>query len=369
MKYKHIILIFLVNTALNGCNSGSGNEVNGGSVTPPSNFPDGYTCLPFSKNFPLIASNKIAFADNCLVSNSSQSVSLEGMSVAMMRIVKTRTYAEYCTATPVSFDPTTQTGFLVTAAHCVISHAKVANTPISNKNIGVFDEYKSYLYQGPNSNNYKNSLTGVILAVYVPVQYCQVPAIKELGFGRSACEDFHQQNGDIALLKFQVNSGQKFKLNPQVKLAPENLSIAPSSLLLALGYGLTNKDPYNSSLYYVNYQYFATNSYAGLTSEASLMNGYYANRSYHSIICAGDSGGGDFYWDGSNWLLTGVHSYGAAGCGVSNSKYREADDVSADIRPFSSSLQNIINNDSGTTTCNEQLATQNGFICQDRNNS
>ncbi len=33
-----------------------------------------------------------------------------------------------------------------------------------------------------------------------------------------------------------------------------------------------------------------------------------------SLITGGDSGGGDFYWDGSQWLVTGVHSWGWQFC-------------------------------------------------------
>ena len=34
-----------------------------------------------------------------------------------------------------------------------------------------------------------------------------------------------------------------------------------------------------------------------------------------ALIAGGDSGGGDFYFDGTDWLLTGVHSYGWGVCG------------------------------------------------------
>jgi Trypsin/PEP-CTERM motif len=34
-----------------------------------------------------------------------------------------------------------------------------------------------------------------------------------------------------------------------------------------------------------------------------------------ALIAGGDSGGGDFVWDGSQWLLTGVHSWGWQFCG------------------------------------------------------
>ena len=34
-----------------------------------------------------------------------------------------------------------------------------------------------------------------------------------------------------------------------------------------------------------------------------------------ALIAGGDSGGGDFIWNGSEWLVTGVHSYGWGLCG------------------------------------------------------
>jgi Trypsin/PEP-CTERM motif len=33
-----------------------------------------------------------------------------------------------------------------------------------------------------------------------------------------------------------------------------------------------------------------------------------------ALTAGGDSGGGDFYWDGTQWVLTGVHSYGWGLC-------------------------------------------------------
>lgn len=37
--------------------------------------------------------------------------------------------------------------------------------------------------------------------------------------------------------------------------------------------------------------------------------------SSEALTAGGDSGGGDFFWDGSRWVLTGVHSYGWGLCG------------------------------------------------------
>ena len=34
-----------------------------------------------------------------------------------------------------------------------------------------------------------------------------------------------------------------------------------------------------------------------------------------ALIAGGDSGGGDFVWNGSEWLVSGVHSYGWGLCG------------------------------------------------------
>ena len=70
----------------------------------------------------------------------------------------------------------------------------------------------------------------------------------------------------------------------------------------------TNTNERNTNLFYISYEYFATNSYWEESAESVIMNGYskYGSNIFSSIICGGDSGGGDFYWADNIWYLIGV---------------------------------------------------------------
>jgi hypothetical protein len=93
------------------------------------------------------------------------------------------------------------------------------------------------------------------------------------------------------------------------------------------------------------------------------MNGYsqYGSNIFSSIICGGDSGGGDFYWENNTWYLLGVHSYTSRGCGTSSPDYYDALDASADVRPFSAELQNIMLQDTSQEGCGYN---SKDFICK-----
>ena len=60
-----------------------------------------------------------------------------------------------------------------------------------------------------------------------------------------------------------------------------------------------------------------------------------------AIIAGGDSGGGDFVWSGSEWLLSGVHSWGwqicpeAWGCDISKTNSASWGDLSGSTAVFS----------------------------------
>jgi hypothetical protein len=194
-------------------------------------------------------------------------------------------------------------------------------------------------------------MTGDITAVYVPSQYCQNGAII-LNDGSYSCSPLDLQNGDVAVLKIQTRNSNTLQVNPNVKLAAANFSINANSYLLGIGYGLnTSSNPNSNILYYTNYQYFANNSYNGVSGLSTIMNGYISNNAYYSIICQGDSGGGDFAWDGTNWNLIGMHSYGSLPCGAASSNYTAAYDTSADERPFNSWINTILTNDTQPTGC------------------
>ncbi|MBV8489112.1 MAG: trypsin-like serine protease, partial [Candidatus Eremiobacteraeota bacterium] len=204
------------------------------------------------------------------------------------------------------------------------------------------------------------AMTGIVNAVYVPSRYCKVPAMDAGG-----CTSLGEQNGDVAVLKVQALAGKFLSVMPTMRLAPGNLAMRSMNYLMALGYGAnTSAAPDSSALYYIDYRYYANNSYRNVAGESIILNGWQTGGgAYASIVCQGDSGGGDFYWDGTYWDLVGAHSYGPTPCGVRNVSYTKAYDASADVRPFSAWIQDILRKDVTATGC---AALGAAYVCKSR---
>ena len=364
---KKISLVLLPLLGLVACNSGSSSSSSTSPTYPanPTNtLPNGYQCLPSGlPTYSSVGDNlKIAYGSNCEVSavtNTSVQSTLESMAVALTNSSGGR----YCTGTPLSYNATTGVGYVLSAAHCVVGNPKAAGQQVTTDNIVTFTNSNNYINQTLNAAN-NSGTTGTIQAVYIPSQYCQSASFTINQYGNYECGSLPAQNGDLALVKVSFSTGQSLNVNPQVKLAPSSLTMVQPSYVMALGYGITNYDIFqkNSSLYYITYEYFANDTYQGEVGLSTIMNGYspQGNNAYYSIICGGDSGGGDFYWDGTNWNLVGAHSYGSSICGSASVSYAGANDVSADVRPFTSQLQQIMAQDTTPTGCN---ATVSGFTC------
>ncbi|MDD3266617.1 MAG: trypsin-like serine protease [Burkholderiales bacterium] len=355
--YSAVAMVLLAS-----CNSGSSGNTNyPGKPTNLVGVRNLYKCLP--SDLPTMSSNgfKIAYGENCTVADASNIIkpTLESMAIAITKSNAQR----YCTGTPLSYDPNTGYGYVLSAAHCVMGNqGKNAGVEVTSDNIGTFTSNINYVSQVLNASG-SNLNTGTITAVYIPQQYCKNYSIV---YGRSGyqCSNLAGQDGDIAL--FRVHYDTPVNYNAHVKLANPSLTIPYPSYIMALGYGITNSDEHNTNLYYITYEYFAKNSYMGENGLSTIMNGYSVNNAFYSIICGGDSGGGDFYWDGTNWQLVGVHSYGSLQCGAASPSYSGAMDASADVRLFTNQLTNLIG--STESNCDNNLASANGFICAQQAN-
>lgn len=366
MKNKVLYVASIV-VLIAGCNSGSNTIIYPTTPTNLVGINNNYECLPSGyPGYSDVKGLKIAYGSDCKVANADSTIrpSLESMAIAISDSFGSR----YCSGTPLSYDPSTGIGYVLTAAHCVVNSIKSINTQITSSNI-TLPSNKKYVNQSLNAFL---GISGTIKAVYVPNQYCESSSIKiEYKNGKTyyVCSNLAAQNGDVALLQVKFNNG--VKLSNDVKLADTGLDLPYPSYIMALGYGITDKNSNNTDLFYITYEYFATNSYMGISSSSTIMNGYSKNNAFYNIICGGDSGGGDFYWDDNSnkWQLVGVHSFGSAECGKASPVYSGAMDVSADVRPFANKL-NILkaaNTNIETEGCHSDLAAQNGFICAEPN--
>jgi hypothetical protein len=328
----------------------------------PASIPAPYRCFP--SDLPTTSagvSPQLAYIANCSVSDAKESANLQKLAIAMMTRRSTGDYIEYCTGTPVSYNPTTRVGFIVTAAHCVAGGAKAKGEPFTSNNIDTFALPTYWIYQStPGRLSEAAKLTGEINAVYVPARYCEGAAFSQKG----VCENLALQNGDIAILKIRAFDGDEMQVLPGLQIGDSSVKMPASADIMALGYGFnTSKTPEDRTLDYVDYEYFANNTYRTVTSEASIMNGYFKNDTYYSIVCQGDSGGGDFYWDGSHWNLVGAHSFGPVPCGVWGKTYETAHDISSDVRPWAGLIHDIIDKDTSPTGC---VTVSSRLVCKAR---
>ena len=382
-KLLQLALLGSVGLTVAACNSGSSSPSPAPTPTPTPSpsptpgpsaqaIPASFQCLP--SNLPTSSSVsdslKIAYAGNCAVSAAPESINLQSMAVALEGY-GTSGFSNYCTGTPIKYNPQTGIGFIVTAAHCVTgtTTGKAAGSPITTANISTYIENNghnsAWIYQGTTANPLQlNQLTAQIVAVYAASQYCQNFAFSlDTDTNTYECPDIVQSNGDIAVLKIQTQSGKSLNLMSNLILAPAGLTLnSNGNNMMALGYGATNpngtEQGWNKSnpyLNYINYKYYATNSYNDINAPLTILNGYAANNNSYGIICQGDSGGGDFAWDGTYWNLAGVHSWSRMGnngyCGPVVANQNTPTAGSTDVRQFNAWINTILTGDTQPTGC------------------
>lgn len=222
----------------------------------------------------------------------------------------------YCSATPIKYDKDSNTTFLISAAHCFIHSKKDSNQVTIGDLIPTEDIIVAYGSKHPWIKTYD------VKAVYIPTDYCYGSSFPI----RSECKNFSPNSGngvqgnDIAVIQMHgkfglVESYPKLALESQY---PQSYSMAP---ILSTGYGISTNQPENNAnclidincgkLFYVaNYQYWKQDA----EGFHYLYNSYHTDNAYGEgyavMFCSADSGGGDLFWDGKDWLLLSEHTYG-----------------------------------------------------------
>lgn len=237
-----------------------------------------------------------------------------------------------CSATPVKYESASNTTFLIGAAHCFVTAKDQPSTlTVSNLNsVGSLTVYNGVqpLVQGQ---------TYSVQAVYLRQDYCSGGTFT-LGH---ECPNFSPNSGsgtqgnDIAVIQIAGEYAESGASSNYPQVVPASQYPTPYTMapILSIGYGMNTQIPDPnvpiycpacSVMFYVaNYQYWQQDSTPlGQGGYHYLYNSYYNNGSfgqsgYSSLICGGDSGGGDLFWNGSNWLLLSEHTYGPTGaCGT-----------------------------------------------------
>lgn len=358
MKQISKLMILSTISLLCACGSGASSSTSDSGFVdkpvPPSPYPStgSYNGIPYSQlgqptglsSYPdgiLPKSLQIAYG----YANESSAIANLTAFVAINSSI--------CTATPIKYDSVSNTTFLVSAAHCFIHSKENASETTSIDMIPVSDITVSYGSAFPWIKTYQ------VNAVYIPKNYC----FNSTFAIRSECSNFSPNSGsntqgnDIAILQIKESFGiiESYPKLAEESQYPQTYSMAP---VLSVGYGLYTQEPITSSsctncgnLYYVaNYQYWQQDA----TGYHYLYNSYYANNSsygsgYAALSCDSDSGGGDLFWDGKNWLLLSEHAYGPTNaCGT---LYSYLPNAATNVSAYYEWIKNIIDNTDPKSNC------------------
>lgn len=307
-----IISILATASAVVACGGGGSGNGNGGdpyaNITPnPYPQPNTYAVMPngFASAIPSFMSSgtglQIAYGYN----TNPFALDL----VAGIAMQNGSSYV--CSATPIASDGQGGT-WLIGAAHCYVASKSNPSQLISNN---LLTPNNITVSKGVDEENKKLWSTESAV-VYLQQSYCQGGVFNGIG----KCPKFEVSDGgqgnDIALIHInrKFNISESYPTIDNGDNYPQPYTMAP---VLSLGYGDNNVNNLNGQLFYVvNYFYQQSDA----TGYHYLYNSYFnpssSNFGYSALICGGDSGGGDLFWNGSNWILLSEHTYGPSGaCG------------------------------------------------------
>lgn len=266
-----------------------------------------------------------------------------------------------CSATPVSYDQQNDVTYLIGAAHCFIESKNVSTT-IQYGNF--FAKEDLFALYGDGFSSASLPVAYVVDAIFVPQDYCYMATFSNTG----GCPNFvpGDTNGgygnDIAVIKVQGEFGNSSLSYPHVvesSLYPQSYAMAP---IMAVGYGISRQDPsYNADcsnsgcadmFYVANYLYWqqdAPGYHYLYSSFYNVNNTPPFSTGYAALVCGGDSGGGDLFWDGSRWILLAEHTYGIGNnCG---GFYQFLPNGSTNVSAYYNWIKSIIDNPDNIALC------------------
>lgn len=351
---KFYIAFFTSAFLISSCGSGGNTQNGGGSngyKTPPifylPNFPSSINNTPYPTNIkPYTLIKKIQKLPTIPYGSSSSSLAIDLSSMVLISISPSMN--GLCSATPIYYNNTNNTTLLITAAHCLLS-AK------SSKNYVATTDLESTSNISVCSGVHGDSCT-TTKAMFVRPDYCLGSVFSGIG----ECPNIiynsstpNLQNNDVAVIqingKLLNTDNSKYPKIVTASNYPQPNTMAP---ILMLGYGNSTNSGQSESLYYVTGYYYNNNNNPGYYY---IENSYYSNTlgGYLQLICPGDSGGGDLFWNGNNWILLSLHSYGIInGCGQ---LFNFLPTGSTNISYYYSWLYNIIYSNDPVSTCKQEI--------------
>lgn len=354
---KKIVYSLACCLALVACNGGGGSSSSSGVMPNPYPPAQSYPTMPngFESAIPSFAvtttsnnnSLQIAYGYN----NNPAALELTAF---INQRVDGGTFI--CSATPVAGDGVGGT-WLIGAAHCFLSAKQQLESVIS---ADILSPSNLTVYKGLSVA--QSTLAANPVTVFIQKDYCYGSTFTGLG----KCPNFDYNNtsaaqgNDIALIHI-TESFNSSGIYPQIvpNQYPTAYTMAP---VLSLGYGVNTQTPLpddneaarGTMFYVVNYFYQQSDN----PGYHYLYNSYFnpAANGYSALVCGGDSGGGDLFWNGSQWLLLSEHTYGPTGaCGEF---YNYLPNAATNVSSYYGWLTNIINSGAGgaVSYCNTESA-------------
>lgn len=265
-----------------------------------------------------------------------------------------------CSATPIKYDPNTNTTFLIGAAHCFVNN-KTSPTTLSRANLLAATTLNVYYGVNSGAANWDGY---PVAAVYLRQDYCYNATFSS----GSECPNFSPNDGitngqgnDIAVIQIsgRYADPESYPQLAQSSQYPTPYTAAP---VLSIGYGIntqtpngnancgTSTTPCGTMFYTANYQYWQQDT----TGYHYLYNSFYNNggfgqSGYTALVCGGDSGGGDLFWNGSNWLLLSEHTYGPSdSCGTF---YNYLPNAATNVSMYYDWIQSILTSPTPVASC------------------
>lgn len=251
-----------------------------------------------------------------------------------------------CSATPIKYDSSLDKTVLVTAAHCLIKSKPDLNNLYQND---IYPLASINVIQGINAmvdpvNIFK------VDAVFVYSKYCDGSSFYNNGSCPNLIYKAGTEGNDVALLEIKGKFGNP-EHYPKIATLDHFPAVYTKAPVLSLGYGVVNGEGNQEIVPDGGVKAFATTNYLYASSDHVgyhyLHNSIFneEHKAYAILFCSGDSGGPDLFWDGNQWLMLAIHTYGPANqCGGFTKNLYRNGNGSTNLGFYFTWLQSIIDN-------------------------